>query len=178
MKQWHIWPAVLIVAAGTFAKGSAQDPPGVVLPQARSAVIPSPTVIAAPQQSAVIPPPMVVAPEQPSSVFVPPTASPGWPAYIGTELSPYQTGPYGVPYMPIPPEPPPARAGHWWQKPCGCYSDINSASCWNCKTYWIFVFGSCRQFFGEPCIKQVPAFPLPAGYDASAYIVPKRCACP
>jgi hypothetical protein len=161
MKQWQIWPAVLIVAVGTFAKGSAQDVRAVPVPQADSVVV-------TPQPGGV-----VVNPQMDATALNPPLAT-----YRGTDFPPYMTGPYGVPYIPIPPEAPPARAGHWWQKPCGCFAAFNNVGCGNCRTHAIFIWGSCRQFFGQPCIKQVPAVPLPPGYGADALNGPQRCACP
>jgi hypothetical protein len=38
-----------------------------------------------------------------------------------------------------------------------CYSSHNSFTCGTLKSECIFIFGSCRDFFGEPCLKGPPA---------------------
>jgi hypothetical protein len=160
MKHWQIWPAVLIVAAGTFAKGWAQDPPIV------------------PQQTLPYPQQAMASPPVDSSVAYPPMSYTGT-VYQGTDFDPYVSGPYGVPYIPVGPTPPPvpARSGHWWKKPCGCYANVNCEGCWNCKADYIFVFGSCRKFFSQPCLKEVPPVPLPEGYTPADLRPQKPCNC-
>lgn len=49
------------------------------------------------------------------------------------------------------------RLSAWRRKPTGCYpADIG---CSSLKSECIFFFGSCRQFFGEPCLKGPPPPP-------------------
>src|SRR5947209_13372277 len=43
--------------------------------------------------------------------------------------------------------------------PLGCWASHNGYSCGSAKSECIFVFGSCRQFFGEPCLKGPPPPP-------------------
>jgi hypothetical protein len=38
----------------------------------------------------------------------------------------------------------------------GCYTTLNSPGCGSCHSEYIFFFGSCRQFFGEPCQPPAP----------------------
>src|SRR5262249_21952277 len=48
------------------------------------------------------------------------------------------------------------------QHPPGCYAHFNDYSCGNLRSEWVFVFGSCRDFFGEACLKRPPELaPLP-----------------
>ncbi len=37
-----------------------------------------------------------------------------------------------------------------------CAASHNTVGCGSCYGHYIFVFGSCRQFFGEPCIPWGP----------------------
>lgn len=50
-------------------------------------------------------------------------------------------------------------------RPLGCYSNFNDYSCTNLSTELLWGFGSCRQFFGERCLKGPPPSPVP-GFDA------------
>jgi hypothetical protein len=38
----------------------------------------------------------------------------------------------------------------------GCAASHDTVGCGSCYAQYIFVFGSCRQFFGEPCIPWGP----------------------
>jgi hypothetical protein len=54
----------------------------------------------------------------------------------------------------------------------GCWATHESMGCGSCKAERIFMFGSCREFFGEPCLQTAPP-PLPGlSYG------PTRCNCP
>ena len=46
----------------------------------------------------------------------------------------------------------------------GCWSHHNYYGCSSWKSEFTFVFGSCRQFFGEPCLAGPPQPPYPPGY--------------
>jgi hypothetical protein len=37
-----------------------------------------------------------------------------------------------------------------------CFATLGSLGCGSCKSECQFIFGSCRTFFGEPCIPQPP----------------------
>lgn len=41
----------------------------------------------------------------------------------------------------------------WFAKKKGCLADPSSPGCGNFRTDAIFIFGSCRAFFGEACVK-------------------------
>lgn len=46
----------------------------------------------------------------------------------------------------------------------GCWSHHNAYLCSSWKSEHTFIFGSCREFFGEPCLPSAPPPPFPAGY--------------
>ncbi|MBI1917814.1 MAG: hypothetical protein HYS12_24225 [Planctomycetes bacterium] len=48
--------------------------------------------------------------------------------------------------------------------PLGCYGHHNDYSCGSIHSELTFLFGSCRQFYGERCLKSPPLSPV-AGYD-------------
>jgi hypothetical protein len=52
-------------------------------------------------------------------------------------------------------------------RPFGCYSSLYDYSCTNLHTELLFIFGSCRQFYGERCLKERPISPVP-GFDDHA----------
>jgi hypothetical protein len=49
-------------------------------------------------------------------------------------------------------------------EPHGCYSHFNDYSCSSLDSECKFLFGGCRVFFGERCLKGPPPSPLP-GFD-------------
>ncbi|HXG08884.1 MAG TPA: hypothetical protein VNK04_03775, partial [Gemmataceae bacterium] len=75
----------------------------------------------------------------------------------------YAPPPHG-PLAP-PPELPSYPTGHWWrfhdwhQPPTGCWAHHNLPRCGNLKAECTFIFGSCRAFYGEPCLKGRPLLP-------------------
>jgi len=48
--------------------------------------------------------------------------------------------------------------------PLTCYGHHNDFSCGSLHSEYAFLFGSCRQFYGERCLKQPPLSPVP-GFD-------------
>jgi hypothetical protein len=49
---------------------------------------------------------------------------------------------------------------------CGCWADYNTD--YNCGSFYsecVFIFGSCRHFWREPCFKSPPPSPFGPGYD-------------
>jgi len=50
-------------------------------------------------------------------------------------------------------------------RPLGCYANFNDYSCSNLRSEVVWLFGGCRQFFGERCLKGPPPSPVP-GFDA------------
>lgn len=53
----------------------------------------------------------------------------------------------------------------WWRhhRPLGCWASFNGYSCDSLQSTCDFIFGSCRTFYGEPCLKGAPPSPLPPG---------------
>lgn len=46
-----------------------------------------------------------------------------------------------------------------------CYGNFNDYSCGSIHSETVFVFGSCRDFFGERCLREKPQVPVPVpGY--------------
>jgi hypothetical protein len=83
----------------------------------------------------------------------------GPPTYVGPAA-------YSPPQYPIVEE---ARPGGFVRRclnKCGlgCWSHHNRPTCSSCRSELTFIFGSCRAFFGEPCMQGPPAIPLPPGY--------------
>lgn len=55
----------------------------------------------------------------------------------------------------------------------GCWAHHNKYGCGSVRSDLNFIFGSCRSFFGEPCLSGRPPSPVPDGYDYR----PNRCDC-
>jgi hypothetical protein len=49
----------------------------------------------------------------------------------------------------------------------GCFTTHNVPGCGSLHSELTFIFGSCRQFFGEPCFARPLPYPAPAygGYN-------------
>jgi len=63
----------------------------------------------------------------------------------------------------FPDEPPPRKGVHkLLHCPGGCYANVNTIGCSSCKAECAWIFGSCRTFFGEPCLRR-PPLPVTAG---------------
>lgn len=65
-------------------------------------------------------------------------------------------------------------------RPLGCWGSFNSFSCGSLRSELAFIFGSCRTFFGEPCLKGAPPSPLPpwAGSESGYHPPADRSANP
>ncbi len=72
-----------------------------------------------------------------------------------TELPP------GVPPADSSPSPTPIRDFCRFGRPLGCWSSFNGFGCRNLRSDVAFIFGSCRTFFSEPCLKSAPPSALP-----------------
>jgi hypothetical protein len=59
-------------------------------------------------------------------------------------------------------------------RPLGCWASFNGYGCSSLKSEAAFVFGSCRKFYGEPCLKGAPPSPLPpwAGPESGYHVNP------
>ncbi len=72
----------------------------------------------------------------------------------------------------------------------GCWATHNGYGCGTFRSDAVFIFGSCRAFFGEACRKTPPPafgpdYPQPGGYGPAGgapggfgVLQPKGCACP
>ncbi|MGL4550765.1 MAG: hypothetical protein ACRC33_06225 [Gemmataceae bacterium] len=59
-------------------------------------------------------------------------------------------------------------------RPLGCWASFNGYTCSSLPSTWTFVFGSCRDFYGEPCLKGPPPSPLPDWAAGDGGRVPPR----
>lgn len=86
----------------------------------------------------------------------------GWPTSLYGAINPAPDLSSPVPYFLAyqPPVPNPAACGGpscggmhhgWFGKKKGCYAEPNCPGCGNFRTEAIFIYGSCRAFFGEAC---------------------------
>ena len=66
----------------------------------------------------------------------------------------------------VPPNPGPRQPLHDCMRALNacCWSHLDYVGCGNCKSECTFIFGSCHAFYGEPCRKGPPPFPVPPGY--------------
>jgi hypothetical protein len=58
-----------------------------------------------------------------------------------------------------------------------CWSHHNSPGCGSLKAECKFIFGSCRDFFGEPCIQNPPSIVPPPGRMMPGGPAPASCNC-
>jgi hypothetical protein len=69
--------------------------------------------------------------------------------------------PPGHPPVDNSPSKKPLRDFFRYGRPLGCWASFNGYSCGSFKADAGFIFGSCRTFYGEPCLKGAPPSPLP-----------------
>jgi hypothetical protein len=50
----------------------------------------------------------------------------------------------------------PGMLNHLNRHGLNCFATLGSLGCGSCKSECQFIFGSCRTFFGEPCLPQPP----------------------
>jgi hypothetical protein len=50
-----------------------------------------------------------------------------------------------------------------------CWSDHTLPICGSGRAQLEFIFGSCKTFFGEPCLSRRPTVPVPPGYQPFPY---------
>ena len=72
-----------------------------------------------------------------------------------TELPP------GLPAVDSSPSHRPLRDWIHHHRPLGCWSSFNGYSCSSLSSPSSFIFGSCRTFYGDPCLKGAPPSALP-----------------
>jgi hypothetical protein len=97
----------------------------------------------------------------PVAGYLPIVNAPGWPAQ--TDCS----------------APDRRRCLTWLRRPCGCAATLNSFTCGNLDSELTFIFGSCRQFYGEPCVKQqpIPAYPYADLWNQRSNLWNQRAGC-
>ena len=73
-------------------------------------------------------------------------------------------------------------------RPLACWSSFNGYTCGSLRAECDFIFGSCRTFFGEPCLKGPPPSPLPpwvrltppsspSAPGGAGHVLPTECNC-
>ena len=52
----------------------------------------------------------------------------------------------------------------WWRygKPLFCWASFNGYGCQSRHSMAVFIFGSCREFYSEPCLKGAPPSAVPS----------------
>jgi hypothetical protein len=99
-----------------------------------------------------------------------PARADGPPGYIGQ--------PYGLTTKVVVPTDPlnPER-----KKRFGCWATHFGGGCGSFRSDMVFIFGSCRAFYGEGCRKDPPSI-YPPGYGPAGYVPPGGngggCNCP
>jgi hypothetical protein len=122
-------------------------------------------------------PPVIVPTPTPTPVAVPvptPTGIPPLPPAAGggfdlaayappSGYAPYPGGPVWFPPPPEPPRRPQPIHDCLRSLNIGCFATHNSVGCGSLKAECVYMFGSCRAFYGEPCL------PPPPGVHGSPY---------
>ncbi len=149
MRRWLIRAVLAVLGLGAAAGfGRAQSLPVATNP-------PAPGVTATTGPTAVAVPSSVAWPDPAFSHLPVPTPAPALVA------DPNQMHPFK------------ARLHNLIQRhPSYCWSSHNSVGCGSLEAECTFLFGSCRQFFGEPCFKgqpTIPGLPPPPGAPAYGY---------
>ena len=68
-------------------------------------------------------------------------------------------------------------------RPLCCWSSFNGYGCSSLSSTSSFIFGSCRTFYGEPCLKGAPPSALPpwagpeSGYPGYPGVAPAKAGC-
>jgi hypothetical protein len=83
------------------------------------------------------------------------------PAAVGESLAPSNPA---TPGCAAPEERPQPRRLHAFAQRLNfrCWSNVHEMGCGSCRADTVFAFGSCRRFFGEPCLDTpaVPSLPV------------------
>ena len=80
-----------------------------------------------------------------------------------------------MPQLEAPPEWPKKGPVRDWIHDClhkqgfCCWSHHNAYTCGSVKSELVFIFGPCKEFFGEPCLPGPPQPPYPLGYGPPPY---------
>ena len=87
-------------------------------------------------------------------------AAPYYPPFPRTPAAATELPP-GYPPVDSSKVPNPVRARFQTGRPLGCWSSFNGYGCTSLKSSLVFIFGSCRDFYAEPCLKGPPPSALP-----------------
>jgi hypothetical protein len=90
------------------------------------------------------------------------TVALGWGVWTGSARAESQDIPHNAPDAHTGPIT--GHALHGWpfyRQRYGCWAGMNGYGCSSLKSECRFLFGSCRAFYGEPCLKVPPPSPLP-----------------
>ncbi len=71
------------------------------------------------------------------------------------------TLPPGHPPVDSSPSKTPLKDWILYKRPLGCWASFNGYGCGSLRSECTFLFGGCRSFWGEPCLKGAPPSPLP-----------------
>ena len=149
---FHTMEKIIMIGMAAFALFAFCQ---IQLPQPKPATPLPPSTI----NSFVMPPPTT--PSYYSSASGP-SKMVGWPTSLYGPINPAPDLSSPIPYFLAyqPPMSPFAGCGGsscsganhcWFGKKKGCHADPNCPGCGNFRTDAIFIFGSCRAFFGEAC---------------------------
>lgn len=89
-----------------------------------------------------------------------PAPQPG-PGYYPRTPSAANELPPGYPPVDSSPSKTPIRDWYRHGRPLGCWASFNGYGCSSLKSELAFIFGSCRTFYAEPCLKGAPPSILP-----------------
>jgi hypothetical protein len=154
---YRAWVAVSALLGTGLGGAVAQEalPPPVRMPAAE--VVVEPGAVSPADGAGVAPAP------GPAGVLPPPPAPSAW---VTPDHLDY---PYAPPLGPLPPAPPRRLYG---LLPPRCWTTHNNPGCGSCWAELVYVFGSCRAWYGEPC------FPGPQrSADGTGAGAGRGCAC-
>jgi len=121
------------------------------------------------------------APAAPGPVFVPVPAQPTVTATVtagaGEQTIIIESIAPPVPLPPLPP-PQPVKQGICGRHGLGCWTTHYTLGCGSLKSECKFLFGSCRTFYGEPCLAPPPPGERPPGYNGLLPLGRPRAGCP
>ncbi|HKB36916.1 MAG TPA: hypothetical protein VKD72_10710 [Gemmataceae bacterium] len=156
---------VLLLAAVTANQARADEPIPAPAPVPDPAVLPPPLPSAATPPGlgpGVIPAPLV----GPNGHFVSPPNPVPWPAPADNVYPETRINAKTQRYVFEDPTAPPSRfrqaLSHLYLK---CWATHLEPTCGSLHSEWMFLFGSCRHFYTEPCLPGPPPLPLPPGVD-------------
>jgi hypothetical protein len=158
----RLWAAPLTAALVLALSASAlraqppeAAPPPMAVTQLPPVIVPTPVPVPVPTTATTT----ILPPLTPASgggidlsVYAPPSG-----------YAPYPNGPVWFAQPPEPPRRPQPIHDCLRSVNIGCFATHNSVGCGSLKAECVYIFGSCRAFYGEPCL------PPPPGVHGSPY---------